>query len=852
MVVALIYAVPVGAQMGPQPGGGQQPGGPAPGGPQPGGQQPGQGQQPAEEEDPLQEDDIPEEELEEPLPAPEIDLPEGRAAREGETVDEVRVQGNQRVEDESVLQRVQTSAGDGLDLEVISEDIERVYDLDFFDDIQVDATVTENDELIVTFVVDEKPAIAQVSYEGNDELDDDKVSEVVDLERFSILDLADVQENAEKIQELYAEEGYYLAEVDYEISQYGEREDLAEVTFEITEYAEVEVKNVTFLGNENIPDEELAGVMATREGSLLGLVTDIGKFQEEAFEADLQRLTAYYYDQGYVQVDIGTPSIRLSRDKRYLYITIDIDEGDRFSAGQVDVQGDLISDREELLDLIELEEGEVFSYGTLQRDLQELQELYRNAGYAYVNVNPLTRINADEQTVDLTYEIDQGNQVDIGRIEIVGNERTRDEVIRRELEIEEGEQYSASALESSRQEIERLGYFEGVDVSTQRGATDELIDVRIEVNETRTGTFQVGAGFSSAESFIANAQVSQNNLFGRGQRLSFEAQISGIRQLFNLQFTEPWLFGSRWNFAFDLYNFDYAFQDFTRQSTGGSTTFGYPISEALELDTAGELTASGTYKLEDVDMNPGGQANPGQQEQEGSGALFRGGLTSSIEGGLDYDSRDNRLFPTDGQYHTGQAEFADRSLTFSQNEFLKLDLESRWYIPIFWEFVLRLQAEAGYVTNPGGDGDVPLFERYFVGGPTTVRGFERYTLGPSREVSADVNDPGASLNEFHIGGNKQLILKSEVEFPIFTAAGIKGVLFADMGNAFDNDQPFVLTPDVVADDDDDYEDVLRTSVGFGFRWLSPIAPLRFEWGIPMARLPNEDPIVFDFSIGNAF
>ncbi|MFW5966882.1 MAG: outer membrane protein assembly factor BamA [Persicimonas sp.] len=823
---------------------GQQPGGPQPGGP------PGQDEQRGEEEDPLQEDEIPEEALEEPLPEEEIELPEGRAPREGQTVDEVQVMGNRRVEDESILQRVRTQQGEPLDRALVSEDIQRLYDLDFFDDIKVDATITdEDDELVVTFVVEEKPAIAAISFEGNDKLSEDDIKEVVDLELFSILEVADVQANAEKIRELYAEEGYYLAEVDYEIDQYGEREDLAEVTYDITEYARVEVKDVTFLGNDNIPADELSNVMATREGSILSLVTDLGKFQEEAFEQDLQRLTAYYYDKGYVQVDIGTPSIRLSRDKRFLYITIDIEEGDRFSAGQVDVQGDLISDREELFELTDLREGDVFSYGTLQRDMQELQSLYKNAGYAYVNVNPLTRVNSEEKTVDLTYEIQKGEQVDYGRIEIVGNDRTQDEVIRRELEIEEGEQFSQSDMERSRQEVERLGYFESVEVTTQRAERDDLIDVRVEVNETRTGTFQVGAGFSSAESFIANAQISQNNLLGRGQSLSFEAQISRIRQLFNLRFNEPWLFGSRWNFAFDLYNFDYVFQDFTRQSTGGNLTFGYPISDALELDTPGDLNASATYKLEDVDVSPGGQA---EVSEEGDSSLFRGGLTSSIEGGLDYDSRDNRLFPTSGQYHTGSAEFADRSLTLSQNEFLKLDLESRWYVPVFWEFVLRLQAEMGYVFNPGGGGDVPLFERYFVGGPTTVRGFDRYTLGPSREVADNADEPGSSLDVFRIGGNKQMILTAEVEFPVFTAAGIKGVVFADMGNAFDNDQAFVLTPDIFADDDQRYEDALRTSVGFGFRWLSPIAPLRFEWGIPMARLPGEDSIVFDFSIGNAF
>jgi outer membrane protein insertion porin family len=326
--------------------------------------------------------------------------------------------------------------------------------------------------------------------------------------------------------------------------------------------------------------------------------------------------------------------------------------------------------------------------------------------------------------------------------------------------------------------------------------------------------------------------------------------LSSIRTLFNIKFTEPWLLGSRWNFSFNLYNFEYAFQDFTRQSTGGDLTFGYPISEVFDLDLSGDLVAALTYKLENVDITAGGRSGAAVGSE--SNSLFQGGFTSSVQGGLFYDNRNNRRFPTDGQFHSGQVEFADRAFTLSENEFLKFDFETRWYFPIVWDFVLRLQGELGYVVNPDPRGDVPLFERYFVGGPSTVRGFERYTLGPIREVADNAGDPGSELDEFRVGGNKRLVFTAEVEFPIFAAAGIKGVFFADMGNAFDNDQGFSLTPDLFADPVNDYEDALRTSVGFGVRWLSPIAPLRFEWGFPLQRLRGEKPMVFEFSIGNAF
>ncbi|MGM0555036.1 MAG: outer membrane protein assembly factor BamA [Myxococcota bacterium] len=776
-------------------------------------------------------------------------VPEGQPAGEGDVVDVVQVVGNRRVEEASVLEQIDTKSGQPIRPEQISKDIHDVYDLGYFRDVRVDATRTKDGRVVVSFVVVEKPAIARIEYRGNEEIGDDKIKEVVNLKRFSILDVSKVKANAEKIRELYTEKGYYLADVSYKIEPLEERGDLAVVAFDIREYAKVEVKKVTFLGNENIPDDELQQIMRTREGSFLSFLTDFGSFREDQFSEDLQRITAYYYDKGFVQVSVGVPSVRLSRDKKYLYITISIDEGDQFSVGSVDVQGDFIAEKEELMDMVSLSKGDVFSYGTMRRDLQKLQSFYRDSGYAYVNVNPLNRINKPDQSVDVAYDIQKGKKVYFGRIEIAGNTKTRDKVIRRELRIEEGDLFSDTKLQSSKRRIRRLGYFENVEITTQRGARDDLINARVKVTETRTDTFQIGAGFSSTESFIANAQVSLNNLAGRGQSLSLQAQLSAIRSLFNLQFSEPWLFDSPWQFSFNLYNFDYALPDFSRRSTGGDLTFGYPLSRALDLDIPGELLVSATYKLEDVGITTGGRSN---RDQETSGAFFRGGLTSSVRLGTFYDNRDNRLFPSDGQYHSVKVELADDTFTLSQTEFLKTDLETRWYFPIFWEFVLRLQGQLGYVTNIDPNKSVPLFERYFVGGPTTVRGFDRFGLGPSRSVALRTTDPTSSLDDFEIGGNKQLIFTAEIEFPIFTAAGIKGVVFADAGNAFDDDQPLTLDLDLFKSPEKNYSDALRTTVGFGFRWRSPIAPLRFEWGIPLQRLPGEKGLVFDFSIGNAF
>lgn len=781
-----------------------------------------------------------------PSPSP---LTEQESEWEGKSVVDVAVQGNRRVETDTVLERIETEPGDTIDREQISTDIRRVYDLGYFRDIRVEGEVVGEDQVLITFVIEEMPAIDSIEFSGVDELSEDDVEDVITIRRFAILNISQVNASAEAIRELYHDEGFFLAEVDFDISEVDGRPDLARVTFNVQEYAQVEVKRVTFLGNEAVSDEELGSIMATRPGNFLSFLTDMGAFREDAFEEDLQRMTAYYYDQGHVQVQVQMPTIRLSADKQHLYITIRVEEGPLHHAGSMDVQGDLLTDREDLLDMISLAEGDVFRYGRMQEDMMRISRFYQDAGYANVQVNPLTRIDPETNIVDVAFDINQGQKVRIGRIEVTGNATTRDAVIRRELAIEEGDWYSASAVERSEMRVRRLGFFEEVNVTSQRTNQPDIIDLQIQVAERPTGTFQLGAGLSSQENFIFQGQVAQQNLFGRGQSLELSAQASSIRTLFNLRFSEPWLLGSRWNMAIDLYNFDFLYQDFARRSMGGTLTFGYPIGELLGLPMGDALRTSVRYKLEDVDVRPGGIT--GSQAQPGS-PLFQGGLTSSLRLGTTYDTRDDQLFPTSGAYHSASVELADETWTLSGNEFVKFDGDVRTYVPLFWNFVLRLNASSGLVLSTAEDQPVPIFERYFVGGPETVRGFERFTLGPSQRVAGTQDDPAGGLQEFRRGGNKKLVFTAEVEFPIFAAAQLRGVFFADTGNAFDDGVPFNLRPDIFVDDEDMYVDALRTSVGFGIRWFSPIGPLRFEWGFPLQRLRGERPVVFDFSITNAF
>ena len=750
----------------------------------------------------------------------------------GKRVAEVRVSGNRRTEADAVVAVVRTQVGRPLSLGVVAEDVRRIYTLRTFEDVQVEAE--EGPEgLVLTYRVTEKPSVHEVRFEGNDELSEDDLKEVVNIEAFSMLNVAEVKRNTRKIRDLYTEKGFFLADVEHEVVPHGEHE--VDVVFRINEQAKVQVRKITFLGNRAFPDADLKEAMATKEGGLLSFVTQAGNFKQEEFDRDIMRVNGFYYDRGHVNVKVGQPRVSLSPDKMALYITIPIDEGEPYSVGEIDVKGDLLGDKQEILDLLTVEGGEIFNRSKLFKDLTVVGDWYKDKGYAYANVTPLTRSDDDKRVIGVTVDIQKGKVVHFGRIEVKGNLRTRDKVIRRELRIYEGEQYSSAKLEESRRNVTRLGYFETVQLTPRRGDADDRMDVVVEVKERHTGTFQLGAGFSSVEAFILTGQVSQQNLFGRGQTLSFQGTLSGIRQQINLSFTEPHFLDTDWLLAFDLFRFELDFIDFLRSSSGGDVTLGYRLTD--------EVSASFTYEHAYVDWTF--RDAPNRSEA---------GLTSSVKGTMTWDSRDNRLFPTDGFFHMASVEWADEAAPlFSDNEFTRLRHNTRFYYPLFWQLVFKSSARYGVVLPTGGE-PVPTFERFFVGGINSVRGFDRNSLGPVEGLGGLV--PDDPLIHVHAGGEEELVFNFELEFPIFEQVGIRGVLFVDFGEAFCNGTGCSTENDDLETSGTLWSDPLgsmaslRRSWGFGFRWFSPIGPLRFEWGYPFSPRPGEEPYIFEFTIGN--
>jgi outer membrane protein insertion porin family len=770
-------------------------------------------------------------------------------AEESREVRRVHFRGNRKVEDDALRVNLRSVPGAVVTQDMIRDDVRTIWRMGFFEDVQVEVTPMVGGGVIVIFVLKEKPSVRKIYVSGHDEVGLTKLNEVLDIKKEQILDLAKIKKNVEKIRELYVQRGFYMAEVNYELQR--ENQNEVDVYFRIRENAKVEVRRVNFVGNKGATDDELRAVMLTQPGDLLSFVTSSGTYREDVFQRDMLMVQAYYYDRGFINVKVSDPQLELSPDKRSLYITISVDEGKQYRVGELDVRGELLEDKEFYIQRLVVKPGETFNRSKVQQDMQDLTEYYKDKGYAYVNATPQTAVDEKNRVVNLTFDIQRGSLVSFERINVRGNSKTRDKVIRREMRVVEGETYSQSRLDLSKRRVTALGFFERVDLSTKRGSSDDQMEVNVEVAEKQTGAFQIGAGFSSVESFIAQAQISQNNLFGRGQLLTLQAQLSGLRQLFLLQFEDPYFLDTDWTFGFQLFNQQRYYRDFTRRSVGGSLTWGYMVADDVRLYL--------TYQLQDIGVNTSGRTNlftGGQRSPLPTGSLanlLRSGLTSSWRVSLTHDTRDNKLFPHSGWHNTISAEFAEPAF-LSQNQYSRFEGSTKYFYPLIGPLVLRLRGDVGLITSRDPQG-VPIYERYFLGGIFDVRGYQLFSLSPQIRVPNDQN-PDSGLSVFRVGGNMQVIGKAEIEIPIFEKVGIRGVIFNDVGNTYNLESQYCRLKPANADISVDPcrkvlpVTTLRASWGFGFRWFSPIGPLRFEWGFPYKPLPGEEPYIFEFTIGN--
>ncbi len=573
-------------------------------------------------------------------------------------IDRVSFEGNRRVEQQTLYATVVSRPGSELDVGKVQLDIRALWRTGWFEDVR--AELRDGVELV--FLLDERPVVRKVLVDGNRGVKLSDINEVLDLKRDAILDPTAVARNRDKLRVLCEKQGYPLAVVREDVRPVDG--DSVDVWFLIEERGKIEVKQVDFLGNEAIDDGELRRVMTMGD-----------TYDPAALERDVVRVAAYYFDKGHARVRVGEPRVRLSRDRRNMYVTIPVDEGPVFSFGRVAVSGDQPVGLE-----LQSVEGNRVSRSAVAGDYERIANHFRDRGYAYVVVDPRQSFDLDNDRMEVSFAVNKGARVYVERINIRGAGKTRDKVIRRELKLSEGELYSQTAIDRSRRRVMALGYFGAVNVSTRRGSSDDMIEVEIEVSERPTGTFQMGAGFSSFDGIMGQANIAWKNFLGRGQTVELSALVSGARTRFNLRFAEPYFLDTDWSFAFDAFRTSRRLGEVDRESFGGALTWGRKLSDHTRTFV--------TYTLEDVGVSdPGSVAN-----------LYRGGVNSSMRGTSQYDTRNNRLFPTDGQFHSVFAEIAD-SFTGSENVFVRYGATARYYKPVWGGLVLRLRGQAGVVTS---------------------------------------------------------------------------------------------------------------------------------------------------------
>lgn len=733
-------------------------------------------------------------------------LPDFEAETRVPIVRSIEVEGAQRIESDVIFLRIRTKEGLPLDRRTIRQDIHTIMDTGYFRRVAVEGFPVPEGVKIV-YRVEERPTIREVRYEGVKELEEEDLQEAVTIRTNTFLNIGEVKEDVERIRKLYANEGYFQAKVEYETEVLENNQ--VNVIFRVQENEEIKVRRVSFLGNSQFSDKKLRGIMQTKKKSLLSFITSAGVYKEDLLKDDLTRLTIWYLDHGYLQFS-AEPPLTLSTEQG-MYIFFVMEEGEQYTVKSI--QWEKVTEEEEaiLAGIPRLLPGQIFSRQQLQEDITAMTDYYADQGYAFAEVIPLYFPDEEALTVDVIYRVEKGEKYYVGDIRIAGNTKTRDKVIRREMALIEGDLYSSSMLKFSKNEIERLGFFDAVNVNTEPGSEPNLLDVVISVKEGQTGTLSGGAGFSSTDQFILMANVTQSNLFGRGQVLSLMAEIGGTRQNFSLSFTEPWLFDIPLSAGFDIFNTEREYQDFTRTSLGGAVRFGYELRRFLRGNVM--------YKYEDVEVKDVSQlASITLRAEEGRSTV------SSVTFSVVHNTLDNPMFPSEGFMNIGTAEFAG-TIFGGNTDFIKLQVDTGVYIPIIWGTSAHLRARAGWGEGIRGD-RLPVFERYFVGGISTVRGYDVRSLGPE-------------VDDVLIGGNKELIFNVEYIFPIAPSLKLRGLFFFDAGNAFSEDESIKFQN-------------LRFSAGGGIRWFSPMGPLTFVLGFPIDRQEGEDPSAVQFSIGTPF
>jgi len=733
-------------------------------------------------------------------------------------VDEIKIDGTKKVEPEAILEKLSIKKGMIVDNYALRADIKKIYSMKYFELVEAHH-VKEKNKNILKIVVKEKPIISKVLFSGNDEIGDEDLKEQVKTREYNILDVNTIKGDIHLLQKHYEEKGFYLATFDYDLDT-NESGNL-DLTFKVNEFDKVRVKKIMFLGNTELKDEELKAFMQTREESLFSGLSGTGNFKEFNFSTDIERLKYLYKTRGYLQVNIGNPQITVSEDKKWIFITVKIKEGPKFSVNNVFYNGELLFTENEMNEKTNLKSEDTYSEESLRKDIQVLTEMYQDKGYAFANVLRTLQIVPGENKVDIHFSFEKGNIAYFGKIIVKGNSKTRDKVIRRELRVFEGMMYSGSLLRKSKENVNRLGFFEPTSVifnTVSPKGKDNILDVEISVKERQTGQISLGAGYSTATKGFFQASIAQNNFRGLGQNLNLNVSVSENQKTYNLGFTEPYFMDTKWTAGADIYKTQNALSSsYASEKWGGDVRVGYPIYEYTRLF----FTLRHEYTdIEDV-------RNPTIEVDD------ENGVAATLKSTLRYDKRNNIFEPTRGHYASLSFEYAG---LYGDQEWVKGSLETRYYKPVVGELIFRNRVKVEQLMK-SGDRNLPRTEKFSMGGSRNMRGFGYEDIGP-KTVAEDKETEVDRV--FNIGGQLSILSTFELEHPLIKEAGLKWVLFYDAGNVFDEASGI------------DGEYPLRQDYGFGFRWFSPIGVLRFEFGYPVDPEEGKEGQQFHFDIGQLF
>lgn len=726
-------------------------------------------------------------------------------------IESINIAGNKRIDAGAVLRQVKSKPGDLYAASHLRADLASIFQMGYFDDVQILVEESEKGKKI-TFQVTEKAVIGQIHIQGVKELKEKEVREVISVSANTIINPKEMQNSVENIKKLYRDKGFYRTNVTADLKNTDK--DRVNISFVIEEGVKVYIKGIRFSGNKAFTEKELRKEIITSEKGIFSWFTESGKLKRDLLEQDRARIGSLYHNSGFIEARIGEPAVTYEEDR--LYITIDIEEGERYRVGTIQIDGDIIGDKNDLFQSVELGKEKFFSRKILRDDMLRLIDLYAEKGYAFADVEPVLRKNTEDRRMDVTIKISKGNLVHVNRINIKGNTRTRDRIIRREILVKEGGILDASAVRKSSERLQRLNFFEEVNVTPEPTAQENQMDIVVDLKEKPTGTFSIGAGYSSVDNLMFMSQITESNFLGKGQKLSLQANLSSSSNQYNLSFTEPRLNDTKLLFGYDLYNWSREFDDYTKNSTGGSLRFAYPVWEKWNLGWG--------YGFDDTnltDVLP--TASIGIRES------LDIETTSYIRLGLSQDSRDRFVDPSKGMLTSFSIKHAGMFLG-GDSSFTKYEASSSWYYPIWKDTIFHVKGSIGYVIE-NEEKKLPVYEKFYLGGMSTIRGFDNGKISPLAPNELGGYD--------RIGGEKMWYANFEWIFPLFKEAGLKGLIFFDTGNVYSDSESWSLGD-------------LRYSVGLGFRWLSPMGPLRLEWGYNLDPEPGEKQGLWDFSIGGSF